>query len=153
MFFMRIISTNFQNNALIPARFTADGENICPDFYIYDVPDGTASLAIVCHDPDATAGVPWVHWIAWDIPATTVKVTSGTLPIGSVLGTTSFATKSYGGPSPSPGSGPHRYVFTLYALRHNANLGNMQLTYSEIIGKIEPLTITKAQWMGIYERI
>ncbi len=36
---------------------------------------------------------------------------------GSVQGRNDFGTAGYGGPCPPPGDKPHRYVFTLYALK------------------------------------
>jgi Raf kinase inhibitor-like YbhB/YbcL family protein len=34
-----------------------------------------------------------------------------------VQGPTDFGTRGYGGPCPPPGDKPHRYIFTVYALK------------------------------------
>lgn len=151
--FMKIMSPNFDDKSTIPVDFTADGENICPDFNISEVPDGAKSLAVVCHDPDATAGIPWVHWVVWKLPNNTDKIQKGNLPPGSVEGITSFGTRGYGGPSPSPGSGPHRYVFTSYALSKDVNLlDDKQMSYADILTILQPAVIDTAEWTGVYQR-
>jgi hypothetical protein len=38
------------------------------------------------------------------------------LPRGAVEGRTDYGSAGYGGPAPPPGK-PHRYIFTLYALK------------------------------------
>jgi Raf kinase inhibitor-like YbhB/YbcL family protein len=148
---MKFYSKDFENMATIPVRFTADGENTCPKFVIKDVPNKTVSLAIICHDPDATRGYPWIHWLVWDLPIETNEISDDTLPENSKNGLTSFGTKGYGGPSPSPGSGPHRYVFTCFALRESIDLTGMG-SYIEIISFIEEHIIDQANWTGNYER-
>lgn len=148
---MKFYSKDFENMATMPERFTADGDNISPTFIVEDVPGNSVSLSIICHDPDATRGVPWVHWVVWGLPINIEEITSDSLPYGAVNGLTSFGTTEYGGPSPSPGSGPHRYIFTLYALRSNLSFMGIN-DYETLLKKISGSTITSSTWTGIYER-
>lgn len=78
------------------------------------------SYAIVVHDPDAPTGVGFFHWVAVDIPASTVSLplgASGTaMPAGVVEAYTDFGANGYGGPCPPPGDAPHRYEVTVYAV-------------------------------------
>ena len=68
---------------------------------------------------DAPAGT-WVHWVLYNIPATTLSLPAG-VPADSVVdglgvqGSNSWRKLGYGGPCP-PQGGPHRYTFRLYAL-------------------------------------
>lgn len=149
---MRLSSPNFANNHNIPADYTADGLNICPDFFIEGVPLNAHSLVILCHDPDATIGVPWIHWFAWGLPVATSKITAGKLPEGSINGLNSFGDFGYGGPSPTPGTGPHRYVFALYALKQEVDLNGLD-SYQDITTKLREYIIGEASWTGVYERI
>jgi Raf kinase inhibitor-like YbhB/YbcL family protein len=60
----------------------------------------------------------------YDIPASATSLPKGAgvagnaqLPKGAKQGRTDFGSKEYGGAAPPPGHGPHRYIFTLYALK------------------------------------
>lgn len=148
---MKFYSLDFENMATMPKRFTADGENISPTFVIEDVPEDVTTLALLCYDPDATRGTPWVHWLVWGLNPRTKSISVDSLPNGSTEGVTSFGTKGYGGPSPSPGSGPHRYVFTLYALSKIPDLDGL-FEYEEIKNELLKHSTTFSNWVGVYER-
>ena len=112
-------SSAFQPGAPIPRRHTCDGEDLSPPLAWLEAPAGTTSFALVCEDPDAPVGT-WVHWVLYDLPAGARDLTAGVAPTptrgdGSRQGINDFKKTGYGGPCP-PRGGPHRYVFTLYAL-------------------------------------
>jgi Raf kinase inhibitor-like YbhB/YbcL family protein len=77
------------------------------------------------HDPDApTGGAGFWHWVVVDIPATATSLPRGTgtsdggeLPSGARQIASDFGTPGWGGPCPPVGDKPHRYVFTVYALK------------------------------------
>lgn len=101
----------------------AGGENISPELAWSGAPAGTKSFALTMYDPDAPTGSGWWHWVVYDIPADATALPRGAgaaggavLPKGAKQGRTDFGTREYGGAAPPPGHGPHRYVFTLYAL-------------------------------------
>lgn len=148
---MKFYSPNFENMSTLPVRYTADSEDICPNFEIREIPESSASLAVVCHDPDATRGIPWVHWVVWGLPTRDQSLNYQALPDGAVSGVNSFGFRGYGGPSPGPGTGPHRYVFTLYALSEAPNLEG-KTSYAEIRSILDPLCIESSSWTGLYER-
>ena len=151
---MKLTSSSFDENSFMKPKYTADGENLCPDFYISDVPENTRQLILLCHDPDATAGIPWVHWFVSGIPGSTKQIMSGKVPAEASEHINSFGTRGYGGPSPSSGSGPHRYVFSLLALSENTNLDtNKQMSYREILDTLNPLLLAETSYTGIYERV
>jgi hypothetical protein len=110
---LRISSSAFGNNALVPVKYTCDGEDIAPPLSIEGVPEKARSLALVVDDPDAPAGT-WVHWVVWNIDPKTAEIPEGSVPQGARQGMNDFRRLDYGGPCPP--SGTHRYFFKLYAL-------------------------------------
>ena len=113
---MKLRSPEFENNQLIPARFTCEGEDINPALIIENIPSGAKSLALIMDDPDAAKGM-WVHWVVYDIPLI-LRVEENSIP--GKEGSNDFGRKGYGGPCPF--SGTHRYFFKLYALDAALNL-------------------------------
>jgi len=104
--------------------FGCNGSNLSPQLYWENPPKGTKSFAVTIFDEDAPTGSGWWHWVIFDIPANTSELVSGAgnvdlklAPTGSVQSITDFKTPGYGGPCPPEGSGFHRYVVTVYALK------------------------------------
>ena len=63
-------STAFNNEERIPTKYTCDGQDISPPLQWSDPPQDTKSLVLICDDPDAPGGT-WVHWVLYNIPAST----------------------------------------------------------------------------------
>jgi len=111
-------------DAFIYNSFGCSGKNLSPALEWTDPPTGTKSFAVLVHDPDApTGGAGFWHWLAIDIPASVRSLPQGAgtadgkkMPAGSRQLETDFGEVGYGGPCPPKGHGPHRYVFTVYAL-------------------------------------
>lgn len=105
--------------------FGCTGQNISPATIWRNPPAGTRSFAVMVHDPDApTGGAGFWHWVVVDIPATAAALPRGVgTPDGRKLPgearqiATDFGTPGWGGPCPPVGDKPHRYVFTVYALK------------------------------------
>jgi Raf kinase inhibitor-like YbhB/YbcL family protein len=61
--------------------------------------------------------------VIFNIPGTAVELPEGAgnaggkPPFGAVQGRTDFGSAGYGGPCPPAGDKPHRYVFTVFALK------------------------------------
>ena len=104
--------------------FGCTGANVSPALNWKGAPAGTKSFALTVYDPDAPTGSGWWHWVVFNIPSDVhglVKnagdVTAGLAPAGSVQSRTDYHKPGYGGPCPPLGDKPHRYVFTIYALK------------------------------------
>ncbi len=107
--------------------FGCEGGNISPQLSWRDVPAGTQSFAITVYGPDAPTGSGWWHWVVWNIPASVNELRAGVgsvhahpdfrLPEGAVEGRTDFGSAGFGGACPPAGDKPHRYIFTVHALK------------------------------------
>jgi Raf kinase inhibitor-like YbhB/YbcL family protein len=104
--------------------FGCTGANVSPELQWQNAPKDTKSFAVTVYDPDAPTGSGWWHWIIFNIPpsvsklpANAGKLDSGLAPQGSVQSRTDYGQPGYGGPCPPAGDKPHRYIFTVYALK------------------------------------
>jgi len=102
---MKITIKDWANGAPIPEKFAfgkipAEGrfalsENVNPAVAWADVPEGTKSFAIICHDPDVPSSgedvnqenktvpsdlprVDFYHWVLVNIPANVTQIAEGT---------------------------------------------------------------------------
>jgi Raf kinase inhibitor-like YbhB/YbcL family protein len=105
--------------------FGCNGGNIAPALSWKNAPADTKSFALTMYDPDAPTGSGWWHWLLINIPADRNELPkgysprtfnqTGDNPMREVRN--DFGELGYGGPCPPVGSKPHRYVFTLFALK------------------------------------
>jgi Raf kinase inhibitor-like YbhB/YbcL family protein len=112
-------SDAFQDGGAIPQEHTCDGADHSPPISWNVPPEGTQSLALIMHDPDASSG-DYTHWVLFDLPADTTSLetdlpAAAETPIGARQGRNDFGRLGYGGPCP-PAGPAHRYVLDLYAL-------------------------------------
>lgn len=126
---MKLTSTSWKNGAFIPSRYAAGkpgaegptmSDNVNPQFAWSDVPEGTQSFALICHDGDVPSRgddvnkpdreVPsdlprtdFFHWVLTDLPASLREIREGEF--------------SSGGLTPKGKPGPA----TLHGARHGLN--------------------------------
>ena len=105
--------------------FGCHGKNMSPALSWRNPPSGTKSFAVMVHDPDApTGGAGFWHWVVVNLPLETTELPRGSgtvegssLPATALQVATDFGTPGWGGPCPPTGDKPHRYIFTVYALK------------------------------------
>ncbi|MFO7795637.1 MAG: YbhB/YbcL family Raf kinase inhibitor-like protein [Promethearchaeati archaeon] len=141
---MEFISNDFDQDGMIPKKFTCDGDDISPHLRWENAPDNKKSFAILCDDPDASGG--WIHWIVYNIPPDVNEIPQGG-PVPGSEGKNDFGKTDYGGPCP-PG-GVHRYFFRLYALDTPKLEGVNKNNYKKKFGDH---LIEKTELMGKYGR-
>ncbi len=124
-----LTSPDIKAGGSVPARFEfngfgCSGENKSPVLQWHNAPQGTKGFAVTVYDPDAPTGSGWWHWQVINIPATTMELAanagaanSTSLPAGAVQGRSDYGSNAWGGVCPPPGDKPHRYIFTVHALK------------------------------------
>lgn len=138
----------------IPVDFTCDGAEISPPLIWSEVPEGSETLVVICHDPDMVHG-EWVHWICYDIPAECDGLPEGipktdSIPLGGKQGLNDFLKVGYGGPCPP--SGKHTYIFRLYAIDCHLGLGPGK-SREEVQGAMQHHILASAEFAACYTRL
>lgn len=145
---MKLTSSAFQDGAAIPGKHTCDGADVSPPLAWREAPPTTAAFALICDDPDASAGT-WVHWVLYNVPGKTNELPEGDVG-GGLEGRNDFRKMGYGGPCPPPGK-PHRYFFKLYALRSPLTL-KAGASKPDVERAINGVVLSEAQLIGTYSR-
>lgn len=106
----------------IPNLHSDYADGVSPEI-TWDAVPGARSYVLIVEDPDATSVKPFVHWLAWNIPAHMTTLPAGlqkqarlTEPPGVLQGRTSRGSVGYFGPRPPAGDPPHHYHFQVFAL-------------------------------------
>lgn len=104
----------------IPPRHTCEGADEPPALRWQGVPAEAAELVVLVDDPDAPGGT-FTHWLVAGIPPEADEV-GAELPTGATQGRNGFADVGWRGPCPPEGDPPHRYVFSVIAVREPLGL-------------------------------
>jgi len=152
---LRIQSKRFEENALIPALYTCDGENISPSLSISGVPAAAQSLVLIMDDPDIPQSVKdrlnvdvIDHWLVFNMPPEGAEIPDGISPAGTP-GKNTHGKASYLGPCPPDRE--HRYFFRLYALDRMLDLSE-GASRKEVERAMEGHVLESAELIGRYDR-
>jgi len=125
----KLSSPEIKAGGMIPKSFEFNGfgcagDNKSPALKWSGAPKGTKSFAVTVYDPDAPTGSGWWHWMVINIPDGVTElpgnagaVNSATLPAGAAQSRIDYGVNAWGGVCPPQGDKPHRYIFTVHALK------------------------------------
>lgn len=156
---LRLYSSAFGNGQPIPRKHTCDGAQVSPPLTFLSPPAAAKSLALTVKDPDVpTPDAPertLNHWVVWNAtpssPGSTVTFPEGNVSRGAQQGDNDFG-HGWLGPCPPPGSPPHHYNFTAYALDLRPALqGNV--TAHDLEAAMAGHVLAQATLIGTYERL
>jgi len=119
---IRVSSSDFNSNGLMPQSATAYGNSESPAISWTGIPEGTQSIALIMEDAD-TGNPPLVHWMIVNIspsekglPFMISEGANPPQPKGSIQGITTNGHVGYFGPRPPSGGKAHEYHFQVFAL-------------------------------------
>ncbi len=151
----RLESPAFADGEKIPAKYTADGDDLSPPLQWSDPPEGTRSFVLIVEDPDAPSGT-FLHWGLYNIMGERTLLPEGigrgpkTEKLGK--GINDFEELRYRGPAPPSGSGPHHYHFRLAALDVENLSRSPNMTVGDIWKEAEKHMLGEAELVGVYQR-
>jgi hypothetical protein len=143
---LTVKSSAFENNKVIPVKYSCDGDEVNPPLTINDVPLGTKTLVLIVDDPDAPRGT-FDHWIVWNIPPTG-KIEERSVP--GTEGLNSDGQRSYIGMCPP--SGTHRYFFKVYALDTELELNPNATRKKDLEKAMQGHILAKGELIGLHKR-
>lgn len=117
---LQLSSASFPADGVIPRKYSGvgRGENVSPELSWSGAPANTAQYLLIMDDPDVPLQHPVIHFAALFGPDITHfaegALTADNPALRCIPG--AFGRLGYHGPRPLRGHGPHRYIFTLYAL-------------------------------------
>ena len=145
---LTLTSDAFANGQSIPAKYSCVGKNISPALAWDEPPAGTKSFTLIVDDPDAPMGT-WVHWVLFNIPASTRSLQENTDSGAMSAGKNSSGNTRYDGPCPP--SGTHRYFFKLYALDSTLSL-SPGATKEQVLKAMESHILAQGELMGTFSK-
>ncbi|MGZ5928596.1 MAG: YbhB/YbcL family Raf kinase inhibitor-like protein [Rhizomicrobium sp.] len=156
---MTLASSAFADGGVIPDKYTQASSTtpVSPALSWDNVPAGTASFALIMHDPDVApnkGSADVLHWMAFNIPAaaralpenvpTTAQLPDGTIQPNNLRGSPGFM-------GPGARGVYHHYTFELYALDTKLNLA-ANVTRPELLAAMDGHIIGKAAYVGRFHR-
>ncbi len=152
-----VSSSSFKEGAFIPAKYSEYAEGISPALSWMPV-KGAKSYAIIMEDADSKPVNPFVHWLAWNIPASTTALPEGlqkqerlTDPDGLLQGKNSRGSAGYYGPRPPAGDPAHHYYFQVLALDSMLNVP-AGADRDQVLNAAEGHILAKGEIMGVFEQ-
>lgn len=143
-----VTSPAFASGGALPVSATADGDGVPPSIAWRGIPASARSIVLICEDPDAPFPKPFIHWIAYGIPAASDGSIQSPAPRE---GKNSMKKSGFTPAAPPPGHGTHHYHFQLFALDHYLDL-EPEADRSSVVDAMRGHVVAWGELVGTYER-
>jgi Raf kinase inhibitor-like YbhB/YbcL family protein len=143
-----VTSPAFTNNGMIPAKYSCMGQEASPPLTIENIPDGTKSLAIIVHDPDAPMAGGFTHWVIWNIDPTSNNIPENFK--NSDEGLNGMKQTGYKGMCPPKGT--HHYHFMVYALDVKLNIDKKTTGKKELEKVMKGHILGQGELVGTFDK-
>jgi Raf kinase inhibitor-like YbhB/YbcL family protein len=159
-----VTSSAFDHHGMVPLANSAYGDNTSIDLTWSNLPSGTVQLAVICDDPKVVElgmmPTPFVHWVAYNIPANASGLPAG-LPTdaevsgvaglnGMINGLNGTRRPGYFGPRPPDNGELHAYHFRVYAIDADLSL-EPGLNKDQLLEAIDGHVLATGMLMGHYQ--
>ncbi|HEX5657441.1 MAG TPA: YbhB/YbcL family Raf kinase inhibitor-like protein, partial [Polyangiales bacterium] len=155
---IKLSSSAFAADAAIPPQYSEYTDGVSPPLAWAPI-EGAKSYALIVEDPDAKPITPFVHWLAWNIPASLNKLPEGmqeqprlTEPEGMLQGSGTRGSAGYYGPHPPVADPPHHYHFQLFALDTLLSLPP-GANREQLLAVLEGHVLAKGELVGRYRQL
>ena len=155
---MKVTSKAFVGNSAIPEKYSGYSNGPSPDLAWSGAPPATRTYVLIMEDPDAKAVAPepFVHWIAYNIPAMTMTLpegiaTAGDIKGGGVQGVNGTKAGGYFGPRPPAGDPDHHYHFQIFALDSDLPL-NAGANKAGLLAAMQGRVLAWGELVGTYRK-
>lgn len=144
----KLKSAAFGEGQPIPAKYTADGDNVSPPLEWSGPPKGAKSFILTVEDPDAPAGT-FHHWGVYNLKGSSLAEGAAAMRSAAL---NDFGEARYRGPAPPRGDGRHHYHFKLAALNIDMLHAPASATVSDLWPAAKRHIIGEAELVGTYAR-
>ena len=156
---LKLTIASFPDGGAVATQNTCTGQSLSPQLAWTNVPKGTASFVVILHGTDVHPDKGMydeTFWLLWNISGSTTQLPEGLpaknqLPDGSEQATGTRDIVGYRAPCPPPGSGPHHYVYELYALDQKLDLGPTA-TRADIMKAMDGHIVGSSAYVGVFHR-
>jgi Raf kinase inhibitor-like YbhB/YbcL family protein len=155
---LKLTVVGFSDGGPIAKKYTCQGSSTSPQLQWSNIPKGTASFVVVLHGPDnhpAKGSTDEMFWVLWNVPANATEVPEGLpasaqLPDGSMQAKGGRNVVGYRAACPPAGSGPHHYVFELYAVDQKLDL-TPAANRADVMKAIDGHVIGASSYVGVFQ--
>jgi Raf kinase inhibitor-like YbhB/YbcL family protein len=157
---LTLTSPAFSDGGEIPDKFTQQVPNpVSPKLEWTHVPANTVSFALIMHDPDTAPqkkSVDILHWLVFNIPATTRELPEG-VPADATLADGTIQAKhfrnavGYMGPGAGAAGPYHHYTWELFALDIKLDL-SPDASRADVLNAMDGHILGKGVVVGRFHR-